>query len=348
MEEMNTNDSNQESIQRELEGLVPLCNFKMTGNELEVTDDFKIRSLEKDETDIIAERVNPIVACKCSFGISTEWKHRFESPNILDINLEKVFRSTQIVTALRLYDAGDVAFPIILHTIKGDSPNPLGFHGWGSASGEAVPLFGKPFMLTDSRSNKFREFWGSVNSLFSTNFRKGQETGLNIALRRFNYSYWNKPLEDKIVDIWIGFEALVGDQSRTTRLIGRLQVLLGRNDDEQNQLKRFLRNAYNTRSDVVHGRVIKDTEIVRNTTMTFKTVVFELQRLLAKAIKVRTFISSDNWRNRRDFIELLDASQTSSGKAEKLSSLLKAIEPVVFTDQHSFFIHEKTGNERGL
>lgn len=340
---MDSKDSGHVSLERELQGLIPLCNFTMTSKRFVVTDDFIIRSLEEDEIDLIAERVDPFVASKCSFGISTEWKQEFESLNKLNINLEKAFLSANIVTALRLFDAGDVSFPNIFYKIKGEGPNPLGFHGWGSVGGEIASHFGVPFLLTDPRPGKFKDFWEAVNTLFSTDCKERQETGLNLALRRFNYSYWQKPLEDKIVDMWIGFEALLGDQSRngTARLIDRLQILLGRDDDERYQLRSFLGKAYDARSDVVHGRVIRDTDIIKATTMTFKTVVFELRRLLAKAIKVRTFISSDNWGNRKDFIGFLDTSKTSPNEADILSNLLKAIEPIVFTDGHSFVVHRK-------
>jgi len=328
-------------LEREMEGLVPLCDFKMTTGKSFALDDFVIRRLSQREISQIAERSNPLITSKCEFGIQSRWKERAESMNRLTINISPVLDSTAIVPALRLFDAGDVTFPVLLWKMLGPGPNPLGLHGWVFSPAEAAQTFGKPFILTRERSDAFKEFWASMSSLgFSKSQMKTGDIRLDLALRRFNASYWEKAVEDRFIDLMIGFEALLGDQGveATNRLVNRLCLFLGKDDEERVNLRWFLRRSYDARSAILHGRRIAEEQVVKEAHMTFKTMLFESQRLLAKAIKTCMLTVPLHHNKREDLIECLDASLISEEARKALYDQLKSIRHLVFTDAHSFSV----------
>jgi len=331
-------------LEKDMEGLIPLCNFQMTTEDLQISDDLRIRRLTKEEKDVIAERVDPIVANRCGFGIQSRWKQRIESMNRLDIDVQKVLSSASVVPALRLFDAGDVTYPIILLRMLGEDPNPLRFHGWASMMAEVSQHFGKPLILTGERADAFKIFLEAVSgNLISTDQLRKGNIRLDIAFNRFNASYWQKAIEDRFIDIMIGFEALLGDQSieATNRLINRLCLFLGKDDEERINLQWFLRKSYDTRSAILHGRRIEEAEVMKEAHMTFKAMVFESQRLLAKAIKTCMFIGPMHRSNRKDLIEFLDTCMISSEMRDALFEQLKSVEHLVFTDAHSFVVHRE-------
>ena len=324
-----------------MEGLVPLCDFKMTTDKPLLLDDFVIRRLSQKEIGEIAERTNPMVASKCEFGVQSRWKVRVESMNRLDVDISPILLSAAVVPSLRLFDAGDVTYPVLLWRMLGKGPNPLGFHGWAFSPAEAPQTFGKPLILTGERSDAFEEFWASMSCLgFSPSQMKKGDIRLDLALRRFNASYWEKAVEDRFIDLMIGFEALLGDQGAeaTNRLINRLCLFLGTDDEERLNLRWFLRKSYDARSAILHGRRIAEEQVVKEAHMTFKTMLFESQRLLAKAIKA-CMLTAPLHRNRReDLIEYLDTSMISEEARDALYDQLKSVRHLVFTDAHSFSV----------
>ena len=338
-------------LERDMEGVIPLCDFKMTIDRPLTLDDLVIRRLSQGEINVIAQRTNPLIASKCEFGIQSRWKERAESMNRLSVNISPVLDSAAIVPALRLFDAGDVTYPVLLWKMLGAGPNPLGFHGWAFSPAEASQLFGKPLILTSERSDDFKEFWASMSSLgFSKGQMKKGDIRLDLALRRFNASYWEKAIEDRFIDLMIGFEALLGDQGveATNRLINRLCLFLGQDDEERINLRWFLRKSYDARSAILHGRRIAEEQVVKEVQMTFKTMLFESQRLLAKAIKTCMLTVPIHHNKREDLIECLDASMISDEARIALFDQLKTVRHLIFTDAHSFLVnHEKKPQFRG-
>lgn len=331
-------------LERDVEGLIPLCNFQITTEDLQLSDDLRIRRLMKEEKEVIAERVDPFVSNRCEFGIESTWKQKIESMNMLEIDVRKIVPSTSVVPALRLFDAGDVTYPIVLLRMLGEDPNPLGFHGWASMRAEASQHFGKPLILTGDRADAFRIFLKAISdSQVSTDQLRRGNIRLDIAFNRFNASYWQKGIEDRFIDIMIGFEALLGDQSieATNRLINRLCLFLGKDDEERLNLKWFLKKSYDTRSAILHGRRIGEAEVMKEAHMPFKTMVFESQRLLARAIKTSLFTGQMYHSSRKDLIELLDACMVSSEMRDALFDQLKSVQHLVFTDAHSFIVHRE-------
>ena len=87
-----------------------------------------------------------------------------------------------------------------------------------------------------------------------------QKSSFMIACDRFGRYYQNYRLEDKLIDLCIGFEALFlkGGHIRTGMGKGELiglacSMLLGQNNRDRNKISKVLREAFDCRNKLVHG-----------------------------------------------------------------------------------------------
>ena len=87
----------------------------------------------------------------------------------------------------------------------------------------------------------------------------GSDSGLSLALRRFEYAYDRRLEDDRLIDHWIGLEALFttsGERQETVDKISRrIARLLGTDKESRMELKGEAKNLYDMRSTVVHGGV---------------------------------------------------------------------------------------------
>ena len=96
------------------------------------------------------------------------------------------------------------------------------------------------------------------------------DSGFEVAMRRYEYGYERSNEEDRMVDYWIGLEALftTADEKAETadKLARRIARLLGETPEARLNMFRKVKTLYRTRSRLVHGsppsrdRVLADTE----------------------------------------------------------------------------------------
>jgi Apea-like HEPN len=85
-----------------------------------------------------------------------------------------------------------------------------------------------------------------------------QRRSLDVALDRLNLARRRRSPGDKAIDAGICLEALLGDdspQELTYKLRLRAALLLGTTLDERRKIRDDVRDLYDLRSSVVHGRV---------------------------------------------------------------------------------------------
>jgi len=159
-----------------------------------------------------------------------------------------------LITAIRLQHEGDVApGPLLQLDIRNRDFN-LGetyyqFHV--SKSGNYAFFAGASYELFKTDLNSFTEFWQS----FQDKRQKGKLDDLKIALRRFNSSY-GEILEDRLLDQMIALESLylVDPQELSYRLALRAAFLIGADEKQRKQVLNDLKDAYNARSKIIHGK----------------------------------------------------------------------------------------------
>ena len=81
---------------------------------------------------------------------------------------------------------------------------------------------------------------------------------LDLACRRFQRAYEEKDAEDRLIDLMIAFEALFlkgekGVPSKGKLIAVACSILLGKNEEERDEIKQTLVKAYSIRNSIVHG-----------------------------------------------------------------------------------------------
>jgi hypothetical protein len=85
----------------------------------------------------------------------------------------------------------------------------------------------------------------------------GADAVFNFAYRRFGFAFDREQIEDRIIDCWVAFEALFLPEESgelSYRAAMRIARFVGSTRAERLQLRKTLRDSYNLRSLVAHGR----------------------------------------------------------------------------------------------
>jgi hypothetical protein len=106
-----------------------------------------------------------------------------------------------------------------------------------------------------SEESGLTAIWASLRNreMFLT---QKQLARLDIALQRLRYAYDRGGADDRLIDSWIGLEALFlhdAQQELSYRAALRIARTVGTDEDERVQLYQRLRKLYDVRSKVAHG-----------------------------------------------------------------------------------------------
>jgi hypothetical protein len=113
------------------------------------------------------------------------------------------------------------------------------------------------YIVQEDEIEQFTGLWRKYREIdFS------QNRALNIAIKRFNDSFTRREVEDRIIDLMIAFEAMFLKEREkmelTFKLSLRTAIFLEDVDAERENLFEFMKKAYDTRSNIVHGVKTKD------------------------------------------------------------------------------------------
>jgi hypothetical protein len=172
----------------------------------------------------------------------------------------------QAMHALRLHLTGIPSFSI-MWTRANPAPDPYSFANQAilGAPDSPAPDHGLPKARIEASDAKpLAKMLGAV--------RKGEEENrrLALALRRFESSFTRHQAEDILIDLWIGFEALLlpdGQSELSYRAALRIAQLVAGDGAQRRETFRQARESYRYRSQVVHGQVAQDDldEVVSTT-----------------------------------------------------------------------------------
>ena len=236
---------------REIIAIAPLLNFKLKGIEEIDLGKYMIRKMTEDEIKILLGQ-----------GILGE--HYFPYPEggffdtiwcvELKINLPKEDISEDLrpyidkfITILRLFKKGAVQYSGLFKYPK------VWRDSWSIlySSEKKMGIRSPIYELTRKEVKNFKNFWNLLKNLNIGNY-----PFLDVAIRRFNFSYDKDLPEDKLIDFIIAFEALYlkgAGEELSYRLALRGAYFLGKDEKEREDIFKNLRNAYIARSKIVHG-----------------------------------------------------------------------------------------------
>ena len=148
-----------------------------------------------------------------------------------------------------------------------------------------------------------------------------QQHYLITSIRRFNTSYNNKHIGDKIADLCISLETLLNDSPGeiTLKLSLRVALLLGDTEDNREYLWRFIKKCYNVRSEIVHGKKRGRITVMGNT-LTDHQAAQKLENVVRQAITKVVLLQGDI-SNQENLLYSLDCSIVNRKKlleSEKL------------------------------
>jgi hypothetical protein len=182
-----------------------------------------------------------------------------------------------VATALRLLKDGTMWCDV---RVKKLEYPPFGTHfapGTVIASWPANPVFyfAPEYELLRRDVEPLKELVASLE-------RISEHRQLQVAVGRFKLAYERRRSEDTLVDLWIGLEALFlpdePPQELRYRASLRVAYFLGEGAGEREGTFRKIRNSYDVRSAIVHGRQAKDVGEIAQFTEDV------LRRALARAV----------------------------------------------------------------
>jgi hypothetical protein len=144
-------------------------------------------------------------------------------------------------------------------------------------------FFPRQYRLSQAEADALAEYWRKYAVLFDSH-----EQSERLAVSRFASSYDRESPHDKIIDCFIGLEALLikDDRELGYKLRLRTANLLGLNRDDRQKIFSEIRVGYDLRSKIVHGNDPgKSVSLsTRPQSVSIHEFAEELERYLARAL----------------------------------------------------------------
>lgn len=172
--------------------------------------------------------------------ITVEGDHKFQPDELI----------RNVVLALRLFKKGYVSGSYVFYIVVSKYG---GLNSW--SWDEAQPL--GPWEVRYSLDlDKIPGLKRILKKIQRIDFAKRKS--LHLACRRFQRAYEERDVENQLIDLMIAFEALFLRGEKAMRSTGQIvaiacSTLLGRNDEEREEIRSFLTKAYSIRNCIVHG-----------------------------------------------------------------------------------------------
>jgi hypothetical protein len=185
----------------------------------------------------------------------------------------------RMLTALRLVQSNDVG----IHSIWYVDENPFGrFPSPRWLWSDPIPSDSRSAqtVVTADVENQVREIWPHLA-------REQTKRPLLVALERLNDSYRRAKQEDRLIDYWVGLEALflqVKEQELRFRAALLTAQYIATAPAGRYPIFRDIRDSYDLRSKVVHGAELPDPDRIRELT---EHTGNALRRSLRKCIPTR-------------------------------------------------------------
>jgi Apea-like HEPN len=249
--------------------IAPLTNFLMVGSAgIDFDNGTKIRRLfpdiREDFSQLVLESHRRFVfdlgtfqaagSAFCLYSIVTEKKLIGNSTDADRIGessyMKTIAEMDRVVACMRLYQAGHIGYPLIMQRPTVWLPISLG-STWKSGS-TSIRAMDKYHIA----ATKVEELTGSCNRHIAA--LNSAPKDIQLANRRFNFTYDRDISEDALVDLVIALESLFLEEETSElgyRMAMRVAGLLHDRGAERQTTFELIQKAYQTRNRIVHGGV---------------------------------------------------------------------------------------------
>lgn len=249
---------------------------------IELFDGMKIRRVSKE--DIEDFKTNPILYPSLkSFSSAMFVLEKYITSD--DENFSNIHHTMlNGVLSLRLLKKGDVWGNSMFYILLSEKRE-LNSSSWEE---EHIPeIYGSSYVLGFDEIPVLRKILENVQG---TGFAKRRD--LHLACKRFQRAYGETDAEDKLIDLMIAFEALFlrGEKAGTSS--GQIvaiacSTLLGKSDEEREEIRRFLAKAYSIRNCIVHGSEYEELVVYKDKEKEYDLdgFVYKIEEYLRESIK---------------------------------------------------------------
>ena len=187
-----------------------------------------------------------------------------------------------IVLALRLLKKGSVRGNAVFNILLSDKRS-IQLISWEEES--APQTISSMYVLSLDEIPELKRLSKSIQKI---DFAKNKS--LHLACKRFQKAYGESDDEDKLIDFMIAFEALFLKGEKTGSSSGQViavacSVLLGKNNEERQDILDFMNKAYSLRNHLVHGSECKESIDICTAQYSLREFVGKLEEYLRDSVK---------------------------------------------------------------
>ena len=196
-----------------------------------------------------------------------------------DFQLDQIMRIA--VLALRLLKDGYVSGNLVFQILVSEKRQ-LESSSW-EEEGQRPEYFGFNYALNFDEIPALKNL---LEKLQGIDFNKRKD--LHLACKRFQRAYEEANFEDQLVDHMIAFEALFLKGEKAKSPTGEIiavacSILLGKNEEEREETRQFLTEAYSIRNQIVHGSEYRKARVDKEYEMS--EFVSKIEDYLRESIK---------------------------------------------------------------
>jgi hypothetical protein len=227
-------------------------------------------------------------------GVDSAWRVPLHATRLTPERFQGAFDA---ITALRLASPGLVSAPMgyavssyagAFRSVR--TSQPLPFRATTTA---------RPYILTEERVVAVREAFGALRSLSPADRKK-----IDLALERFNRSFDVPRPEERVVDLMIALDSVLGEKgpSSAYKLGIRLPLYIANERSVRSHLQDLVRDAYDRRSAIVHGG-----RAARRPTVELSVLLEELEDATRRVLRRAILEAVSGTRHIADIPRFIDA-----------------------------------------
>ena len=296
---------------------IPLHGLKGSFSKILLNDDLEIGLLSADhysrvsDLDIMTNIDKPDKRYwNLRYGIYVKLK---EELNLTPSSRDIYKNIKQILDSLRLFKRGNIylgaIYPVFDKIWKTETFPPR-------IGSENPPDITTLYYLDSNEIDDYTKLFKKISSI---NLENDSRRYISSGIRRFNASYTDIFLEDKITNLTMVLEYLLttGPGEIQTKLSLRGALLLGKNEDEREYLWKVIKKCYIVRSEIVHGKQRKKIQI-DDKQYTDDELLIELERISRQTL-ISIFCLQHVYPLQKQLINRLDDSIVNRNKVIEIA-----------------------------